>query len=396
MGLTTFRKLRPSCCVFANDSSALNVCVCTKCENAKLYISALQSLPPFHDQKELLNDLIKLMVCENPTKCCQLQECDKCDPYKMMSYVGEILDRNNINQITHKFWVSQPRCELTTREDVHVDSFLDCLSITLQALIPHLYVLKNQTQFFRELDNIPHLLSSLWDFAENYVCEIQNAPQGVHWGKNQIPLHINCTKYNNGNSTEQIFSVFVCEAMKHNTIVLYACQEILIKILKEKFANAKKIIYKSDGCAEQYKNKKNFKNLCLHKKDFDLEAQWHFSATSHGKGPCDGIGGSVKRRAREAAIRQEAHINSAKSFYDFFKQLKEKNPEHWSKYEFYFISEEIYKETEEKLKERFSFLRTVPGTQGFHAFKPNDENTIFASKISFDLDNETRYFRLSK
>ena len=51
-----------------------------------------------------------------------------------------------------------------------------------------------------------------------------------------------------------------------------------------------KMIYFSDGCAGQYKNCKNFINLCHHYEDFGLVAEWHFSATSYGKGPPDGVG----------------------------------------------------------------------------------------------------------
>ena len=35
-------------------------------------------------------------------------------------------------------------------------------------------------------------------------------------------------------------------------------------------------------------------NLCYHKEDFGVQAEWHFYATPHDKGPCDGIGGTVK------------------------------------------------------------------------------------------------------
>ena len=31
------------------------------------------------------------------------------------------------------------------------------------------------------------------------------------------------------------------------------------------------------------KNRKNFINLCHHEDDFGVPAEWHFSATSHGK-----------------------------------------------------------------------------------------------------------------
>ena len=37
----------------------------------------------------------------------------------------------------------------------------------------------------------------------------------------------------------------------------------------------------------------SFINLCYHHKDFGVDAEWHFSTTSHGKGACDGVGGTV-------------------------------------------------------------------------------------------------------
>ena len=60
-----------------------------------------------------------------------------------------------------------------------------------------------------------------------------------------------------------------------------------------------------DGSAAQYKNQKIFINLCYHHSDFGVQAEWHFYATSHGKGPCDGIGGTVKRLAAKASLQRE-------------------------------------------------------------------------------------------
>ena len=45
-------------------------------------------------------------------------------------------------------------------------------------------------------------------------------------------------------------------------------------------------------------------NLCNHESDFGMPAEWHFFATSHGKGPCDGIGGTVKRLATRASLQR--------------------------------------------------------------------------------------------
>jgi len=64
------------------------------------------------------------------------------------------------------------------------------------------------------------------------------------------------------------------------------------------------VYYFSDGCAGQYKNLKNFSNLCHHEEDFQLQAEWHFFATSHGKSACDSIGDTVKRLAARASLQR--------------------------------------------------------------------------------------------
>ena len=83
--------------------------------------------------------------------------------------------------------------------------------------------------------------------------------------------------------------------------------------------NVKKLVYFSDGAASQYKNYKNLSNLCHHEKDHDLQAEWHFFATSHGKSPCDGIGGTVKRLVARASLQAcvDNHIQTAKQMFQW-------------------------------------------------------------------------------
>ncbi len=38
---------------------------------------------------------------------------------------------------------------------------------------------------------------------------------------------------------------------------------------------------------------------------------WNFFATSHGKGPCDSLGGAVKRMARQAVLSRRVKVQSA-------------------------------------------------------------------------------------
>jgi hypothetical protein len=65
-----------------------------------------------------------------------------------------------------------------------------------------------------------------------------------------------------------------------------------------------KVFYFSDGAVSQYKNKFNFTTLAHHKEDHgDVEAEWHFFATSHRKGAVDGVGETIKRCATHAILR---------------------------------------------------------------------------------------------
>lgn len=44
-------------------------------------------------------------------------------------------------------------------------------------------------------------------------------------------------------------------------------------------------------------------NLRYHLKDFGLHAEWHLFASVHGKGPSDGLGGTLKRLAAKASLQ---------------------------------------------------------------------------------------------
>ena len=60
----------------------------------------------------------------------------------------------------------------------------------------------------------------------------------------------------------------------------------------------------SDGCARQYKNHKNFINLCHHLDDIGADVEGILFVTSDGKSPCDGIGGLVKRHVAKRSLQQ--------------------------------------------------------------------------------------------
>jgi len=153
--------------------------------------------------------------------------------------------------------------------------------------------------------------------------------------------------------------------------------------LKNQFDDIRKITFFLLRCRPQYKNRKNFYSLCQFKKKFSIDAEWHFFATSHGKGPCDGIGGALKRNATKASLQRpySNQITTAKDLYDWAKTKE-------SAMAFHYCSEESYKKIENLLKNQFDCVKSIQGTQKFHSFVPIDESTVAARKISFQNNFE--------
>ena len=114
-----------------------------------------------------------------------------------------------------------------------------------------------------------------------------------------------------------------------------------------------------------------------HSSDFSVSADWNFFATSHGKSPCDGIGGTVKREAARASL-QATVTSYILTPADLFSRA-EKNI---SGVKLIWISQESVKSMADKLESRFAKSITVPGTRDNHCFKPVSATKLEVSRVS--------------
>ena len=89
-----------------------------------------------------------------------------------------------------------------------------------------------------------------------------------------------------------------------------------------------------------------------------------FRSTSHGKGACDGVGGTVKRLAARASLqRYDNQIMTHRQLFDFGKsEIKNVN--------FYYATVEQHDLEANLLENRFAKSRTIPGSYKLHTFRP--------------------------
>ena len=70
----------------------------------------------------------------------------------------------------------------------------------------------------------------------------------------------------------------------------------------------------TDGPSSQFKNNFIFSFISKLQHRYSVSVTWNYFATSHGKGPNDGLGGNVKWMAHRQAMSRQIVIDDADSF----------------------------------------------------------------------------------
>ena len=389
VGFAKFAELRPKECLLADQTGTHSVCVCTIHQNTKLMIEGTKLPQLTAKSKTPINtyhDCFNYVLCKFTNKACWLGHCPLCPPKdELHNFLTSIFEATGQTEVTYTQWVSTDRSEIRTITEP-TNEFINKFCDKLLLLRKHSFVSKKQSASFSKMkDNLQEgevLVQG--DFSENYKIVVQDESQSFHWNNKQVTLHpFVCYYRGSDNEIKHVSYVPISEFNKHDTTAVYMFQEKLIKFLKETINfDIKKIFYFSDGCAGQYKNCKNFYNLCYHKADFGIEAEWHFFATSHGKGACDGVGGILKRLVRKESLKR-LYKNQITTAWDFFQYLKH-NVDFPSGLTVEYFHEQTYKEIELFLQSRYAEANTIPQTRKYHCYRPISKNKLLVKEFSED------------
>ena len=391
IGFSKFAEIRPKHCILAGASGTHSVCVCTIHQNVKLMMfeMRLSDLPTYHH-------CLARIMCNPPLPKCFLGGCEACPGItKLKDDLIALLDENDMDQIVYKQWTSTDRSTLETF-CVPVEEFIEIFSEKLELLRPHSFIASQQAQFYSKCKTnlqVGEILVTV-DFSENYSFILQDAAQGFHWNNSQATLHPFVAYFVDSGELRHLSYVIISDCLHHDTIAFYLFQKFFIAFLKKflsERSQPKKIIYFSDGAASQYKNRKNFLNLCHHRNDFGIPAEWHFSATSHGKGACDGLGGTVKRLAARASLQRPYNdqIMTPRQLFDWAST-------NVPAVHFGYCSMEDYEREQHNLEQRFQQSRTIPGTRKLHSFVPISKSTVRVSFYSASDNSRKERVTLTK
>ncbi|XP_063966655.1 uncharacterized protein LOC135156857 [Lytechinus pictus] len=361
----SFCRLRPPHLILASFATR-KTCLCSRHQNLLLKLKCLRrngikcTLNPdnFISQNQSDEGMIENIDAQLPTSIATM----------IFKEWKRVCDKG-------KFRWKEVQTEVTRRE------FLNLLRASLPDFRAHVGRIAKQYKELRKLrENLKEGEVLVWmDFAENYTCSAMEEVQSAYWNAQSVSLHTMVTYFPQKKNKECQSYVGVSQNTSHNAKTVFTILKAFIPLLKKEYPLLQKIHYLTDSPTSQYRNKTIFQMLCNHKEHFGVEGEWNFLESGHGKGPCDGLGGSVKRSADMAVKRGKFAIQDASDF------IRWTESEQSSKVVFFSYTQDDINRCSDILSENQA-IKPIPGTFKLHAVKPVGKHSVAVRETSCYCD----------
>ena len=216
------------------------------------------------------------------------------------------------------------------------------------------------------------------DFAENYQCKSMEEVQSAYWNMAFVTLHpaVIYRPDEGDGDLQHENRVYITNDLNHNSAAVVTFVKDLIERIKHENPDVACVHYCTDFPTSQYRNKTIFYLVANHESLFGMKAIWNYFEAGHGKGPCDGIGGSTKRCADQAMKSGKAIIQDPHDFYAWTQgpSCNLKN------IQFTFIEKERCEETAREIEGWPS--KAVKGTMKLHSVIGRGQGKILANEVS--------------
>lgn len=370
VSFSMFAKHRPKNCILPGQSGTHSVCVCTIHQNVKTMLDAidLQNLTANEETKlKDYKDCLKKIMCLDTSDDCFFNNCKSCPGITTFGdYLKELLSKNSVLEVKYAVWTETDRSTLVNHLE-NVEDFVDNLCDRLEKLKPHSHISKKQSNFIkqRKINLSEGEVVVCFDFSENYAYVVQDAAQSFHYNNDQCTVFPVIYYFRRKSEVVHRSCIFISESTKHDSAAVYVILTKLIPVIKRDVGKkVKKIIYVSDGAKQHFKNRYQMSNLRHHKEDFNIDAEWHFTPTAHGKSGHDGLAACFKREARRTSLKVKPTdaILNANSLFTWAKQ-------YFKEVRIFKFSQVEHSQIQRKLNKRFAEAERVTGIMSHHFFK---------------------------
>ena len=273
-----------------------------------------------------------LGVCDKCKNGCKLQPTKPLgEKTKFRQWESIITDKNDDNQQNEvnsddeeieleekKKQKKKTKLQINCRE-VYVGVVLEEFQADFSMIVNHINVKRIQAAEFERDKNDEKKRVVQIDYAMNFTSEWQDEIQSALWHRCSVTLFTIAIYGKDFEKTALICSDTKCKNMSSTWAFLDHIYKELIDMSDDKSKNMEEVIW-SDGPTSEFKNR-FMVQVCLYLSErYKKPWTWKFSATSHGKGVVDRIGGKAKSlvRTKMFAKRKKDRIIVQTPF-DFFK-----------------------------------------------------------------------------
>lgn len=332
IGLFTFQRTRPQCVQLLKKMKWLQ-CVCDICANIKYIFSAIRGSMLRHNfevpgwiQELPIESGLESICCGETrfSSSCIERLCKDCGPQLLLRDLDSWASDNVHESIKWKEWrkgqqtinkkvVSRMRLEINngTRSEI-----LQLLQKKLEGFGKHAFFARwQQLQYSKCVETIEKdVVVTVVDFSENFSIVQQAEAQSAYYSHNQVTIHPCVCNYLVNGKLIRDSVVFVSDDLRHDAAAVGTFIAQLIEHLKMQLPSIQRLIVWSDGCSAQYKSKQPFTNLASKFGNPDIDFEWHFFGSRHGKNASDGETGVVKSKMSRLMIGEQVFIDSAEDF----------------------------------------------------------------------------------
>ena len=315
-----------------NKNIPLSSCLCEICENICLLVNGINKM--IKDKDLILpsnpHDLVEKFCCNTESKECIFSTCPNCAESGLSTEAlfpddGISSEENSSDDgsgdgcISYFEW-QRGRSNKVAKVKIQngKSNALDLLKERLRTLKEHIYTKRAQVGSLEEIKNSLSVEDALIqvDYSENYENVQQGEVQSAYFGHTSFSIFTACCYFRSTTSgeIEKECITVTSEASDHSRIAAMTCIDKVIDHIQQKFPDNsfENIHIWSDGCASQFRSRYVFMLLTYFKKDKNIT--WHYNERHHGKGPMDGIGGSLKNIVFRAVKSGKVVISTPEEF----------------------------------------------------------------------------------
>lgn len=304
IGYSKFCSFRPQNVLLMKDTP----CDQCKCKIHENFILLLKGLRITYN-----NDFWEKVLCNSDLNSdCWKMNCIKCSSGQLLKEFLEEKEMNDSISVEWHEWVMSENSRLYKKtHEGCIGELTELVQSNFKSFQQHVHIKRIQAAAFQSDIQQKDTIVLQVDFAMNYSCEWQAEIQSALWSRQSVTLFtaavfekqktkcyliVSDTK----DKSKQTVSAFITKLIEH----------IEFESIKPK------LVVWSDGPSSEFKNK--FICYFIHilsntwKRFSSIE--WKYSATSHGKGVVDGVGGSAKSHVYAEVMARRAIVQDADSF----------------------------------------------------------------------------------